>query len=118
MPDARAHPPTVATEALARIASALGHEPGVGHGKPFSAPALTVGRSIFAMAPGAGLVLKLPAARCSALIGAGEAVAFRTGTRAMREWVVIGDPGRADLLDLAAEALEFVRGRHGPVTSS
>jgi hypothetical protein len=99
---------------LAAIADALAGEPGVGlpgdgGRRGFGAGALTVDGSILAMAVRGALVLKLPRSRVEALVADGSGTPFRTGRGApMREWVALGPDGAADL-DLAREALDFVR---------
>jgi hypothetical protein len=80
-------------------------------GGGFGRSALRYQGKIFAMLVRGSLVLKLPASRVSALIRAGNGVAFdaNKGTP-MREWFCL-DPG-SDLnwLSLATEALDFARG--------
>ncbi len=98
---------------LAAVADALAGEPGVelpGAGpRGFGSTAVTAGGSIVAMAVGGALVLKLPRARVEALVSAGAGTPFRNGRgTAMREWVALGPDDAADL-DLAREALAFVR---------
>ena len=99
---------------LEALADALSGEPGVelpGTGGPrrFGSTALKVGGSIFAMAVGGALVLKLPRTRVEDLLADGTGTPFRNGRgAAMREWVALG-PDRAADLDLAREALAFVR---------
>src|ERR1700739_1915843 len=80
-------------------------------GGGFGRSALRYEGKIFAMLVRGRLVLKLPAARVTALIRSGDGAAFdaNKGTP-MREWLSL-DPG-SDLnwLSLATEALEFARG--------
>lgn len=100
---------------LEALADALAGEPGVAlpgdHGpRRFGSSALKVGGSIFAMAVGGSVVLKLPRARVEALLADGAGTPFRNGRgAAMREWVALGPDDAADLA-LAREALTFVRG--------
>jgi hypothetical protein len=99
---------------LAVLTDALAGERGVelpGEGGPrrFGSTALKVGGSIFAMAVGGALVLKLPRARVEQLLADGAGTPFANGRGApMREWVTLGPDAAADL-DLAREALAFVR---------
>ena len=105
-----------ADDRLAALVDALSGEPGVeppGAGRPrrFGSAALTVGGSIFAMAVGGALVLKLPRPRVEALLAQGGGTPFTNGRGApMREWVTLGADPTADLA-LAREALAFVRDR-------
>ena len=99
---------------LAALADALAGEPGVGlpgdgGRRRFGSRALTVDGSIFAMDVRGALVLKLPRDRVRELLADGSGAPFRTGRGApMREWVALGADDAADL-DLAREALAFVR---------
>jgi hypothetical protein len=80
-------------------------------GAGFGRSALRYRRKIFAMLVRGRLVLKLPAARVSALVAAGEGLPFdaNKGTP-MREWLSLGpDPG-LDWEPLAREALAFAGG--------
>jgi hypothetical protein len=85
---------------------------------------LRVSGKIFAMLMESGLVLKLPADRCSGLIATGRGTPFTAGKgKPMREWVVLpadaaddpgdpGDPGEWERL--VEEAYEFVGHRAAP----
>ncbi|MGW5240587.1 hypothetical protein ACWEOW_16785 [Monashia sp. NPDC004114] len=84
---------------------------------------LRVDGRIFVMLMDAGLVLKLPAARCADLVAAGRGIPFTAGKgRPMREWVVLGtaDGGasdeawEADWDVMVEEAYEFVGHRTQP----
>jgi hypothetical protein len=56
------------------------------------------------------LVLKLPAGRVAQLIASGAGGTYDAGKgRPMKEWVSLEPARQADWLDLAAEAMEFVR---------
>ena len=80
-------------------------------GGGFGRSALRYEGKIFAMLVRGRLVLKLPAARVTALIRSGNGVAFdaNKGTP-MREWFSL-DPGSGlSWPSLAAEALDFARG--------
>ncbi len=85
-----------------------GAREGTGFGKT---PSFRTGGKIFAMRMPAGLVLKLPADRCAAMVAAGEAVPLETRGRPMREWVVVARPDPDGWLVLAREARDFVGGR-------
>jgi hypothetical protein len=55
------------------------------------------------------LVVKLPAARVSALIASGDGTPFDAGKgRPMKEWLALDPGARLDWLTLAKEALAFV----------
>lgn len=79
-------------------------------GGGFGRSALRFEGKIFAMLVRGRLVLKLPEARVSELIAAGEGLNFdaNKGTP-LREWLSV-DPGSGlDWLPLAREALDFAR---------
>lgn len=77
----------------------------------FGRSALRFRRKIFAMLVRGRLVLKLPEARVSALVAAGEGVPFdaNKGTP-MREWLSLDPESGLDWLPLAREALAFAGG--------
>src|SRR5580704_6927857 len=79
-------------------------------GRGFGRGSLRYHGKIFAMLVRGRLVLKLPAARVTALIAAGEGVAFdaNKGT-AMREWLSLAPQADRDWLSLATEALAFAK---------
>ena len=87
--------------------------PGATGRRAFGSDALKVDGAIFAMEVQGALVVKLPADRVAELIGEGTCAPFAGGRGSpMREWATVTDPARD--LDLAAEALAFVRaGRPG-----
>jgi len=97
------------------LVDALTAEPGVTPprgGSGFGRSALRWQGKIFAMLVRGRLVVKLPAGRVDALVGAGDGVRFdaNKGTP-MREWLSL-DPGSGqDWLALAREALDFARSR-------
>jgi hypothetical protein len=107
-------------EAFATLAERFAREPGVEFGTGFGpAPGLRAGGKIFAMLPHGELVVKLPAARCAALVDDGDGHLFVVGKRTMREWLVVDGIDPESWLALAAEALEYVRGscsEGGPTT--
>jgi hypothetical protein len=79
-------------------------------GGGFGRSALRFQNKIFAMLVRGALVVKLPAARVDALIGAGDGVRFdaNKGTP-MREWFSLDPESGLPWLPLAREALEFAR---------
>jgi hypothetical protein len=86
--------------------------PGESTPRTFGATALKVNGSIFAMATGEGLVLKLPGQRVTALIGSGRGAPFDAGKGTpMKEWVTITEENPETWTALAREALDFVRSR-------
>jgi len=99
-------------EAFAALTERFAGEPGVSWTagrRSFGDGALKVDGRIFAMPRAGGLVVKLPAARCSALLADGSAGPYDRGKGTpLKEWVVVTD--RARWPELAAEALVFVRG--------
>jgi len=102
-------------EAFTSIAVRLLGEPDVDEGRLFSANGLRTNGKIFAMLTrGDRITLKLPADRCSELVTAGRGVPFEAGGRQMREWVSLVDPGPDEAMELAGEALAFLRELHGP----
>ena len=102
-------------ELYTSIAVELLGEPDVDEGRLFSAHGLRTNGKIFAMLTrGDRITVKLPAGRCSELVAAGRGVPFEAGGRQMREWVSLTDPGAGEALELAREALAFLRELHGP----
>ena len=101
-------------ERFARVVSALAKEPGVTHGKPgkaFGHSALKVNDKIFAMVSADGsFVVKLPKARVDALEAdrAGKRFEASQG-RPMKEWLAVESESSEEWLQLAREALGFVR---------
>ncbi|HEY3186690.1 MAG TPA: TfoX/Sxy family protein [Solirubrobacteraceae bacterium] len=91
------------------IAARMLGEPGIEQRTAFASPGLTVGGKIFAMCSRGRLVFKLPAERCAELVAAGRGRPFESGGRAMREWVAVDDTSESEALELAGEALAFVR---------
>jgi|KBSMisStaDraftv2_1062788.scaffolds.fasta_scaffold656504_1 hypothetical protein len=100
---------------FAAIVAALVEAPGVTHSKSrsrlFGAAALKVNEKIFAMVSSGGqFVVKLPKERVEALVasGAGERFDADRG-RPMKEWLDVRSESADEWLELAREALEFVR---------
>lgn len=102
-------------ELFTSIAVRLLGEPDVDEGRLFSARGLRTNGKIFAMLTrGDRITVKLPEARCAELQAAGRGVAFEAGGRRMREWLSLSEPGEAEALALADEALAYLRELHGP----
>jgi hypothetical protein len=77
--------------------------------KGFGFAGLMIGGKLFATLRQDELLLKLPAVRVAALIDAGEARSFDAGRgRPMKQWVLVSAASPA-WLQLAREALRFVR---------
>jgi hypothetical protein len=98
----------------ATIVAALINEPGVTQSlkKGFAQYALKVDDKLFASLwrRGGGLILKMPKARVDWLADSGDGERFDPGHgKAMKEWVVVRPDSAIDWLDLAREALAFVR---------
>jgi hypothetical protein len=102
--------PTEADPDFALLAAAFAKTKDVTHGgKGFGSLGLKVNGKLFAMPVRGTLVLKLPRARVDELVAAGEGERFDPGHgRLMKEWVVL-DARRADRVDLARVAYDFVR---------
>jgi uncharacterized protein YndB with AHSA1/START domain len=99
-----------AEAAFRHVAARMRGEAGVGKGRALHAPSLKIDGRIFAMLVHDRLVVKLPAERCSELIGDGAAEPFISGRRKMREWVAVPSADTSLWVALAEEALRFVRG--------
>jgi hypothetical protein len=107
------------SEAQARYADLIdeltavdGVEP-PGGGRGFGRTALRFHNRIFAMLVRGRLVVKLPAARVTALVAAGDGVRFdaNKGTP-MKEWLSLAPDAAPDWSPLAHEALTFARTSH------
>jgi hypothetical protein len=101
------------------VIEALTGAPGVACDPPsskrrsFGEGALKVEGKIFAMVSHERLVEKLPRRRVEALVASGDGVQFDPGHgRLMREWLSLEPDSSLEWLDLAREALDFVRPRH------
>jgi hypothetical protein len=108
--------PGTAEEGFADLVKALGDKPGVtepepaGSARGFGSSALRVNGRIFAMVSHGRLVLKLPSRRVAELIAARAGGGYDAGKgRPMKEWVSLDPAVQDEWLDLATEALEFVR---------
>ncbi len=82
-------------------------------GRTFASPGMKVDGQIFAMSVRGELVFKLPADRCDQLVASHGARSFESGGRQMREWVVVPRAGTREAVELAEEALVFVRPDRG-----
>jgi hypothetical protein len=82
-----------------------------GGGKGFGSGALKVNGKIFAMMSSEGkFVVKLSKKRVDELVSSGKGEPFDSGRgRIMKEWLVVGT-GKANWVELAKEAYEFVKG--------
>jgi len=103
-------------ERFTDVVEALADEPGVTYGQPgakktFGHSALKVNDKIFAMISSAGhFVVKLPKGRVDALEATGAGKRFEAGKGSpMKEWLVVDPEPGPDWLQLAREALSFVR---------
>ena len=101
---------------FAEVVKALSKEPGVSFGQPgakktFGHLALKVNDKIFAMVSSKGdFVVKLPKARVDALEAAGAGKRFEAGKGSpMKEWLKVHASTGWSWLELAREALGFVR---------
>ena len=106
--------PLTAEERFADLVDELVGTPGVTPprgGSGFGRSALRWEKRIFAMLVRGGLVVKLPAQRVDALVGAGEGARFdaNKGTP-MKEWFSLDAESGLPWLPLAQEALDFARG--------
>jgi len=98
--------------AFAAISARLLHEQDVSAGTGFGSNAgLRVKGKIFAMLVQGELVVKLPAARCVALVSSGLARPFERGQgRPLKSWISVSETAESHWPALAAEALAFVAG--------
>lgn len=101
-------------DVLAPLVSAFASDSSVtkpnGASAKFGSRGLRVCDKIFAMEVGGALVLKLSAKRIDALVEARQATRFVMRGRPMKEWAVLSCDS-SSALELAREALTFVRGR-------
>ncbi|HLM65590.1 MAG TPA: hypothetical protein VK306_14935 [Acidimicrobiales bacterium] len=82
-----------AQELFDRLVAEHMSDPGVTLGRMLRGDGLMVHGKVFAMAVRGRLVVKLPAARATAMVEAGEGTAFEPSPgRAMREWVAVEVP--------------------------
>ena len=93
------------------VVEALVGEPGVTLGRSFASEGLRVGKRIFAMEVKGALVVKVSAERAAALCKARVATPFDPGHgRVMKQWISVSRRAKIDWVELAREALVFVRG--------
>jgi hypothetical protein len=97
---------------FAAISAHLLLERDVSAGTGFGSNAgLRVKGKIFAMLVRGELVVKLPAARCVALVSSGLARPFDRGQgRPLKSWISVSETAESHWPSLAAEALAFVGG--------
>ena len=103
---------------FASIVARLRNKPGVtppsdeeGTRRKFGSNGLRINGRIFAMLSAENrLIVKLPREKVEALVNAGDGERFdpRRDGRTMREWIVMKPSSRANWLQLAQEALDFV----------
>jgi hypothetical protein len=101
------------------IVAALIGEPGVTQSlkKGFAQYGLKVDDKLFAslMRRGDAMILKLPKARVDWLADSGDGERLDIGHgKGMKEWVIVHADSAVDWLDLAREALAFVREAPAP----
>ncbi len=73
---------------LDRLAADYLGRAGVDNGSMFGSTGLRAGGKFFAfVGADGGLIVKVPAARATALVAAGEATPVRVGRNPMREWI-------------------------------
>ena len=106
-------------ERYAGIVAALINEPGVTQSlkKGFAQYGLKVDDKLFAslIRRGDALILKMPKARVDWLADSGDGERLDIGHgKAMKEWVIVHADSAVDWLDLAREALVFVREAPAP----
>jgi len=94
---------------FALIVDAFANDRHVSGGKMMSSYGLKVNGKIFAMFGRGRFVTKLPKNRVDELVRAGRGGRFDPGHgRLMKQWVVVA-AGKADWVELAKEAYEFVK---------
>ena len=103
---------------FASVVAKLRNNPGVtpptseeGTRRKFGSNGLRINGRVFAMLSAEKrLIVKLPRERVDALVDEGDGERFdpRRHGRVMREWIVVKPSSRANWLQLAREALDFV----------
>ena len=103
---------------FASVVATLRSKPGVappavaeGTRRKFGSNGLRINGRVFAMLSAEKrLIVKLPRERVDALVDAGDGERFdpRRNGRVMREWIVMKPSPKANWLQLAQEALDFV----------
>jgi hypothetical protein len=109
--DGRGQPDERYEDLVGELLGTAGVTPPRGGGG-FGRSALRFQGKIFAMLVRGRLVVKLPAPRVDALVGAGAGVRFDANKATpMREWLSLDPDSGQDWLALAREALDFARSR-------
>lgn len=94
---------------FAPVVDAFAKIPRVTRGKMMSSYGLRINGKIFAMFGRGRFVSKLPKPRVDELVHAGKGQRFDPGHgRIMKEWIVVPE-GKADWIELAKEAYEYVK---------
>ena len=94
---------------FAPVADAFALDRSVSRGKMMASYGLKVNGKIFAMFASGRFVAKLPKERVDELVDDGKGERFDPGHgRLMKEWVAVG-AGRANWVELAKEAYQFVK---------
>lgn len=107
----RVRPHTSPEDHFSTLAEALLADPRVSEGRMFGSQGLKVGGKVFAMLVRGRLVVKLPAQRVKALVGAGVGDLFDPGHgRVLKEWITISSGADVDWLALAREAKDYLGG--------
>jgi hypothetical protein len=95
------------------VVDAFANDRHVSRGKLMSSYGLKVDGKIFAMFGRGRFITKLPKKRVDELVSAAKGERFEPGHgRLMKEWIVVG-AGKADWVELAKEAYEFVKQAKG-----
>lgn len=109
--------PRMSPEALfwTLAAELQAEDPRVVEGTIMSGRCLRVGKEFLALVDykGSGLVVKLPAARVTELIAAGEAEPFGPAGKVFREWAAVPTPDRRRWRALLREGVAFVAPARG-----
>jgi hypothetical protein len=90
------------------VESVLAELPGAELQWKFHNVSLTVHGKVFAFTKGAGIAIKLPAARVNQLVKDGTATVLVMGTRSMREWAVVPRSEVGADFETLREAQNFV----------
>jgi hypothetical protein len=100
--------PSALFESLCDEYASVSGVAGPSGGTGFGSKAIKINKSIFAMLVDDRIVVKLPAARVTQLISAGDGVPFDAGKgKSMKEWVGLTVDDQASR-KLVAEAMAFV----------
>lgn len=93
---------------IEHIAAQFDGRTDITRGRSFATDSLMVNGKIFALFHRDGMVFKLPADRCRALVDEGAGTPFTSGGRTMKEWIVVPEDGSARWPALATDACAFV----------